>query len=188
MHCFIWYSEYSGTIYSVKREAYRFTSALDWGLDTDGYWPLEITVFRLRISCRYICDVDRFVYIQYVHNIIMWWIDVYNYKQALVRSICEINVNTVNCLMGAIDNVKKCKYLTINFCFYCISIVFKIFLLCLFDKFGFSNCMASCCKFVNRIFILLVESSYTCMVKEFQSKIVWELNADYGGGGGLLHE
>lgn len=37
------------------------------------------------------------------------------------------------------------------------------------------------CKFVNRIFILLVESSYTCMVKEFQSKIVWELNADYGG-------
>lgn len=109
----------------------------DWGLDTDGYWPLEITVFRLRISCRYICDVDRFVYIQYVHNIIMWWIDVYNYKQALVRSICEINVNTVNCLMGAIDNVKKCKYLTINFCFYCISIVFKIFLLCLFDKFGF---------------------------------------------------
>lgn len=137
MHCFIWYSEYSGKIYSVKWEAYRFTSALDWGLDTDGYWPLEITVFRLRISCRYICDVDRFVYIQYVHNIIMWWIDVYNYKQALVRSICEINVNTVNCLMGAIDNVKKCKYLTINFCFYCISIVFKIFLLCLFDKFGF---------------------------------------------------
>lgn len=129
--------EYSGTIYSVKWEAYRFTSALDWGLDTDGYWPLKITVFRLRISCRYICDVDRFVYIQYVHNIIMWWIDVYNYKQALVRSICEINVNTVNCLMGAIDNVKKCKYLTINFCFYCISIVFKIFLLCLFDKFGF---------------------------------------------------
>lgn len=45
-----------------------------------------------------------------------------------MRSICEINVNTVNCLMGAIDNVKKCKYLTINFCFYCISIVFKFFL------------------------------------------------------------
>lgn len=152
MHCFIWYSEYSGTIYSVKREAYRFTSALDWGLDTDGYWPLEITVFRLRISCRYICDVDRFVYIQYVHNIIMWWIDVYNYKQALVRSICEINVNTVNCLMGAIDNVKKCKYLTINFCFYCIYLKF-FFYVCL-TNLDFANCMASC--FVN----LLTEFFY----------------------------
>lgn len=43
--------------------------------------------------------------------------------------------------------------------------------------------MASC--FVNLLteLFLLVESSYTCMVKEFQSKIVWELNADYGGGG-----
>lgn len=62
----------------------------------------------------------------------------------------------------------------------------KIFFYVCLTNLDFANCMASCCKFVNRIFILLVESSYTCMVKEFQSKIVWELNADYGGGGGFV--
>lgn len=117
-------------------EKLRFTSELNWGLDTDGYWPLKITVFRLRISCRYICDVDRIVYIKYVHSIIMWWIDVYNYKQALVRSICEININTVILNSGCHWKCQKVQ-ISNNFGFYCISTVFKGFLLCLFYKFGF---------------------------------------------------